>query len=171
MSFCPINSSCSIYVEEAVFSYLDAFDAAGVTMSILFHDMLCRDAKCAQPMQDRNIKASFAAEDWVNVQRVVVSIESVQSCEVRAGLFVNHSIWLPGWWLISSCSSSNTRYWLGTAKASRLPHKCCDLIDGIYFSAVRVYDACSCDDQCSFALVLDVNQAWLNNEVAIHWQG
>ena len=63
--------------KAAAFSYLDAFDNAGVAMSIFLHDMLCRDPKCAQPMQNRNIKASFAAEGWVNVQRVVISIESV----------------------------------------------------------------------------------------------
>ena len=155
--------------KEAAVSDLDVLDAAGVALSKLLHDMLCRDAKGAQPMQDGNIKASFAAEGWVNVQRVVVSIESVKSCEVGGGFLLNYSIWLPCWRLVDSCGSSNTRYWLGATKASRLPHKGCDLVHGIHLPAVRINDACSCDDKGSLALVLDVNQAWLNNEVAVHW--
>lgn len=128
---------------EAAASYLDILDATGIVLSKLLHDVLCRDAKGAQPMQNRNIKASFAAEGWVNVQRIVVGIESVKSGKVRGGFLLKHGIWLPCWWLICSCGSSNTRYWLGTAKASRLPHKGCDLIHGVHLPAVRINDACS----------------------------
>ncbi len=57
--------------------YLYALDAVGLALSVLLHHMFCRNAKAAESVQDRHLKATLAAESWVNVQGIVVSIQSV----------------------------------------------------------------------------------------------
>ena len=150
--------------------HLDILDALRFALAILLKHMFGRYAKAAQPMQDWVFEAALAAEVWIKVQWVVVSIQSVQSSLIRRCLLCDHSIWCSLGWLVSCCGCWVARSRLSSSKATRSSHKCCNFIGCIQLVAVRVYNACSGDDQCGFAFVLDVYKSWLDHKLAIDWQ-
>ena len=69
----------SISALKANHAYLDTFDAVSSVLTKPAHDMLGGYSKGTQPMQYGILEPPLAAEGWINVQRVVITVQSVQS--------------------------------------------------------------------------------------------
>lgn len=87
--------------DDASEADLEVFECA-----VLLVDVLARDAEGTKAVEDRSLETTHLAEVGVKVERVAVTVETVQSSLVFAGLLLDNGIGLALWWFVGSSGSS-----------------------------------------------------------------
>ncbi len=138
---------------------------------ILLHHMLTANPKEAQPMQDRHIEPAHLAKLRVHVQGVIVATETVQRRLLLARLLLRHGVRLPFRRRVCRRRFASVARLLGPTEAAGAADEDGALGVEDFFATSGVLDGGAGVDDAAFALVHDVDEARVGDELAFGGDG
>jgi hypothetical protein len=142
-----------------------------VHLPVLLDNMLGSNAEEAQSVQDGYFEATHGRESWVDMQRVTITAQSVQSGLFLGSLFLGDSVRSPLRWRIRHCSGASVLHGSWAAKATRSPNKDGGFVVEDIFAGALVLRNLASDNDASVAFVDHVDEGWVRNKCGLGWNG
>jgi hypothetical protein len=138
-------------------------------LPVLLNNMLGSNAEEAQSVQDGFFEATNSCEGWVNMKRVAIATQSIESGLFRGSLLLGDGVGSPLRWRIGHGSSTSVLHSSWAAEAARSSNKDSRFVVEHVFPSALVLCNLTGDNDASVAFVNHVDKGRVRDKCSLGW--